>query len=124
MKLQKSIKVCILLLACSSFLFGCEHIIRTEEKVTGQVVDKYVTKVKIEGDCTQVPLANGLFLPICDEDKEEERFNVKVQAHGITTIFNNKSMFESEENELPVIYIKEVGEESNKVYNERLILSN
>ena len=30
--------------------------------------------VKIEGDCTQVPIANGLFLPICDEDKEEERF--------------------------------------------------
>lgn len=80
--------------------------------------------VKIEGDCTQVPIANGLFLPICDEDKEEERFNVTVQTHGITTVFNNKSMFESEEKELPVIYIKEVGEESNKVYNERLILSN
>ena len=78
--------------------------------------------VKIEGDCIQVPIANGLFLPICDEDKEEESFNVTVQTHGITTVFNNKSMFESKEKEIPVIYIKEVGEESNKVYDERLIL--
>ncbi|HFJ9376611.1 TPA: hypothetical protein ACGW65_000863 [Bacillus paranthracis] len=126
MKLQKSlktVKVCILLLTCASFLFGCEHTVRTEENVIGQVVDRQIEKVKIEGDCTQIPIGDtGIFMPICDDDKEEEHFNVTVQAHGITTIFNDKSMFESKEKELPVIYIKEVGEESNKVYDERLIL--
>ncbi|MBZ4220879.1 hypothetical protein [Bacillus wiedmannii] len=44
-KLFKMLKVCILSLACSTFLFDCEHAIRTEEKMIGQEVGEESKKV-------------------------------------------------------------------------------